>query len=61
MRKSKSMQELGYKAISLYLTPEEYQALRKICFDREITHSGFLRELLNKELKKEGYLKKESK
>jgi hypothetical protein len=55
MAKRKSMQELGFKTISVYLRPEEYQALRKYCFDKELKHSSFIKDLLLEKLKKENY------
>ena len=51
------MQELGYKTVSVYLLPEEYQALRKYCFDKEIKHSSFIKELILEKLKREKYYK----
>jgi len=56
-KKKKSMQELGFKTISVYLRPQEYQALRKYCFDREIKHSTFIKELILEKLGKEKYYK----
>jgi hypothetical protein len=56
-KKKKSMQELGFKTISVYLRPEEYQALRKYCFDREIKHSTFIKKLILERLGKEKYYK----
>ncbi len=53
------MAEYGFKSVMFYLLGDEYQALRKYCFEKELKHSPFIRELVTRELRKEGYLKKE--
>jgi len=34
---------------------DEYGALRKYCFDKELMHSSFIKELILDKLKKEKY------
>ena len=60
MAKKKSMTELGYRTVSVYLLPEEFQALRKYCFDKELRHSSFVKELILEKLRKEKYWKERS-
>ena len=41
--------------VSVYMHLDEYQAMRKYCFDKEKKHSTLLKELLIEKLKKEKY------
>jgi len=47
--------------VSVYLKPEQYQSLRKYCFDKELRHSSFIKELILEKLKKEKYFKDKGK
>ncbi len=48
---------MGYKS----LKESEYEALREYCYRNRLKHSPVIREALADKLRKEGYLKKESK
>lgn len=56
VKKSKKESD-NRKSISVYVSQDIYQALRKYCFDKEIAHTEFFRQLLVEKLKKEKYLK----
>ena len=55
------MKDYGFKTIAFYMKEEEYEAMRKYCFDERLKHSVFIRGLVTGKLRKEGYLKKEEK
>ena len=57
----KRMEDYGYKGIMFYLLENEYEALRKYCFDNRLKHSPFIRNQVVDKLKKEGYLRKDAK
>ena len=57
----KSMEEYGFKPVLLYLPQEQFEALRHYCFDKRLKFTPVIRDLLADKLRKEGYLKKESK
>lgn len=57
----KQMKDYGFTGVMVHFTREEYEALRKYCFEERLKHSPFIRELVADKLRKEGYLKKESK
>lgn len=60
-KKKMLMKDYGFKTIAFYMKEEEYEAMRKYCFDERLKHSVFIRGLVTGKLRKEGYLKKEEK
>ena len=57
MAEKKNLKE-KQQMLSLYLSNDIFQALRKFAFDKNKKYATYIRELLEKELKKAGYLKK---
>lgn len=44
------------RMISVYIGEDIYQALRRYAFEKDTKYATLIRELLQKELKKKGYL-----
>lgn len=57
----KAMKDYGFRLVGFYLKEEEYEALRKYCFDTRISHSQFVSGLVTDKLRREEYLKNEAK
>ena len=55
-KRKKRMQELGYKALSTFVTPPVYAALHKCAQDDELSHSLYISALIEADLVKKGYL-----
>lgn len=57
---SKRMEKYGFKGVMLYLREEEYEALRRYCYEKRLKHSPVIRGALATLLKKESYLAKDA-
>lgn len=57
----KQMTDYGFKGVMVHFTEDEYEALRKYCFEKRLKHSPFIRDLVTDKLRKESFLKKETK
>ena len=56
--KPKGSKSRDVRQVACYMSEELYQGLRKLAFDSESKQAVILRNLLEAELKKKGYLKK---
>ncbi len=50
------MQERGYKALTVYVKAGPFKALKRYCFDEDVSQSELLGRLLEEELKRKGYV-----
>jgi hypothetical protein len=50
------MQERGYKALTTFIKEVTYHALRRYAKDTEVAHSKYIRDLIEADLRKKGYL-----
>ena len=50
------MQELGYKALSTFVTPAVYCSLEKCAGDEDLSHSRYISGLIEADLVRKGYL-----
>jgi len=50
------MQERGYKALTTFVKEVTYHAMRRHTEDVGIAHSKYLRDLIEADLRKKGYL-----
>lgn len=49
-----------FNKVLINLPHDEFQALRKLCYERNLKHGPFIREMLAERLRQESYLKKEA-
>jgi hypothetical protein len=50
------MQDLGYKALTTFVKQAVYHAMARCTNDEAISHSEYLRRLIEADLSKKGYL-----
>jgi hypothetical protein len=50
------MQDLGYKALTTFVKQAVYHAMDRCTTDEAISHSGYLRRLIEADLVRKGYL-----
>ena len=52
----KRMQDRGYKALTVYLKMPSFRGLKRFCFDEYVQQGAWIRDLVEGELKRRGYL-----
>lgn len=50
------MQDLGYKALTTFVKVATYHAMARYTTDEKLSHSEYLRRLIEADLGKKGYL-----
>lgn len=51
------MQDLGYKALTTFVKVATYHAMAQYTTDEKLSHSEYLRNLIEADLGKKGYLR----
>jgi hypothetical protein len=51
------MQDLGYKALTTFVKVATYHAMVRYATDEKLSHSEYLRRLIEADLGKKGYLR----
>lgn len=51
------MQDLGYKALTTFVKVATYHAMARCTTDEKMSHSEYLRRLIEADLGKKGYLR----